>query len=55
VEKDFNNKDILYFQTDKLQIINPQLAPLHVDGDSAPTGKKFNIKILPAAFNLIIP
>ena len=54
-EKDFQQKDILYFQTDKLQIINPEMAPLHIDGDHAPTNKKFTIEILPAAFSLIQP
>ena len=54
-EKDFHQKDILYFQTDKLQIINPEMAPLHIDGDYATTNNKFNIEILPAAFSLIQP
>lgn len=53
--KDFHEKDILYFQTDTLQIINPEMAPLHIDGDHASTHKKFNIEIMPAAFNLIKP
>ena len=54
-EKDFHNKDILYFQTDKLQISNPQMAPLHIDGDHMPTNKKFDIEVLPSAFHLLIP
>lgn len=55
VEKNFHNKDIVYFQTDTLQIINHQMAPLHIDGDHAPTSKKFDIEILPSAFNLLVP
>ncbi len=54
-EKDFHQKEILYFQTDKLEIMNEEMAPLHIDGDHAPTNKKFNIEILPAAFNFIQP
>jgi YegS/Rv2252/BmrU family lipid kinase len=54
-EKKFLKNDILYFQTDKIKIINRQLAPLHIDGDHAPTNKKFDIEILPAAFRLIQP
>ena len=54
-KKIFIKKDILYFQTDKIKIINPELAPLHIDGDHAQTCKEFNIEILPAAFRLIQP
>ena len=54
-EKKFHMKDILYFQTDKIKIINPGLAPLHIDGDHTQTYKEFNIEILPAAFRLIQP
>ena len=54
-EKRFHTKDILYFQTDTIKIINPRLAPLHIDGDHSQTYKEFNIEILPAAFRLIQP
>lgn len=54
-EKNFHEKDVLYFQTGSLQINNPGMAPLHIDGDHAPTDKKFNIEILPAAFTLLTP
>ena len=54
-EKNLDKKDILYFQTDALQIMNPELAPLHIDGDHAPTAEKFIIEILPSAFSLIRP
>jgi YegS/Rv2252/BmrU family lipid kinase len=54
-EKNFHKKNILYFQTDSLEILNPEMAPLHIDGDHAPTDKKFVIEILPSAFNLIRP
>jgi diacylglycerol kinase (ATP) len=54
-EINFHKQEVLYFQTDKLSINNPSLAPLHIDGDPAVTDKRFSIKILPAAFKLIQP
>lgn len=54
-ERNFHKNEVLYFQTDKLIIHNPQLAPLHIDGDPAETSEKFVIKILPKAFKLIMP
>lgn len=48
-------KNILYFQTNKLKIENPGLAPLHIDGDPAETSKEFSIEILPSAYKLIQP
>lgn len=54
-ERNFHKKEVLYFQTDKLIINNPQLARLHIDGEPAETSKKFEIEILPKAFKLIMP
>jgi diacylglycerol kinase (ATP) len=54
-EKDFLQKDILYFQTNKLKILNHAMAPLHIDGDVVSTKAVFDIEILPAAFSLIHP
>jgi diacylglycerol kinase (ATP) len=54
-EKNFHKKNILYFQTNSLQILNPEMAPLHIDGDHAPTNEKFNVEILPSAFILLRP
>ncbi|MGN6531016.1 MAG: diacylglycerol/lipid kinase family protein [Ginsengibacter sp.] len=54
-KKNFDKKNIIYFQTKKLKIKNPQLAPLHIDGDPAVTFKEFSIEILPAAYRLIHP
>ncbi|UAY52259.1 diacylglycerol/lipid kinase family protein [Ferruginibacter albus] len=48
-------KDILYFQTDKLIINNLSMAPLHIDGEPASTGRKFIIETIPGAFRLIQP
>lgn len=54
-EKKLREKNILYFQTKKLKIENPQLAPLHIDGDPAETSKEFLVEILPSAYRLIGP
>lgn len=53
--KNFDESDVLYFQTDELIIYNPSLAPLHIDGDPATTDKNLTIKIIPAAFKLLQP
>lgn len=46
---------IIYFQTDKLTISNPSLAPLHIDGDPAETAREFKIEIKKKCFRLIQP
>lgn len=51
----FQKNNILYFQTDKIEILNPRFAPLHIDGDPADTFKEFSIEILPSAYQLIQP
>lgn len=54
-EKTFHDKDILYFQTDKLIIKNLHNAPLHIDGDPATTTSKFVFEVVTDAFKLIQP
>jgi diacylglycerol kinase (ATP) len=49
----FHRRDVLYFQTNKLTILNPNGAPLHIDGDPANTAEKFTIRVVPRAFKLI--
>jgi YegS/Rv2252/BmrU family lipid kinase len=46
---------VIYFQTDKLEIINESLAPLHVDGDPAETPEKLVVEIKKKCFRLIQP
>ncbi len=53
--KTFSDKDVIYFQTDKLIIKNLGNAPLHIDGDPATTARKFSFEIIPDAFKLIQP
>jgi diacylglycerol kinase (ATP) len=46
---------VLYFQTPGLSIANPEGAPLHIDGDPAPSSERFRIEIVPKAIRLIQP
>lgn len=48
-------KGIIYFQTDKLGIINQSQAPMHIDGDPAETPRKINIEISKKCFKLFQP
>lgn len=48
-------KKILYLQTERLTIHNPNQAPLHIDGDPAPTNSIIKLEIIPEAFSLIRP
>ena len=52
---DNSDKNILYFQTPRLQINNSGMAPLHIDGDPAETASQFDIQIIPNAFRLLVP
>lgn len=54
-DKKYHRNDIHYFQTKKLIIKNPQLAPLHIDGDPAETNAAFEIEIIENAFTLLMP
>jgi len=49
------NAGLLYFQTNEIKIENPDLAPMHIDGDPADTKKKLNVEILKDSFRLIFP
>ncbi|HEY6504679.1 MAG TPA: YegS/Rv2252/BmrU family lipid kinase [Chitinophagaceae bacterium] len=49
------NKGVVYFQTDRLTILNKDEAPLHIDGDPAETSEKFEIEIRKKCFRLIQP
>ena len=54
-DKKYHRNDIHYFQTKKIIIKNPQLAPLHIDGDPAETAEVFEIEIIENAFKLLMP
>ncbi len=53
-DKKYHRTDIGYFQTKKLIIQNPKLAPLHIDGDPAATAENFEIEIIEKAFRLLM-
>lgn len=48
-------KGITYFQTNELIIYNPQKAPFHIDGDGKETADEFAVKVIPAAYFLLMP
>ncbi|MEP7259371.1 MAG: diacylglycerol kinase family protein [Flavitalea sp.] len=50
-----DRKNVLYFQTTGLVILNPGLAPLHVDGEPMPPASRIEVKIMPNAFRLLQP
>ena len=54
-DKNFHNKDIHYFQSKKLVILNPAEAPFHLDGDPCETSKRFDIEVIPNAIRLLQP
>jgi diacylglycerol kinase family enzyme len=49
------NKGLVYFQTDQLNIINPSGAPLHIDGDPCETVTELKIAIRKKCFRLLQP
>lgn len=54
-DKKYHSTDIGYFQTKKITIRNPSMAPLHIDGDPAVTAAAFDIEIIENAFKLLMP
>jgi diacylglycerol kinase (ATP) len=46
---------VIYFQTDRIEIINHSQAPLHIDGDPAETPDKLAIQVKKKCFRLIQP
>ncbi|MBD0331028.1 MAG: YegS/Rv2252/BmrU family lipid kinase [Chitinophagaceae bacterium] len=44
---------VIYFQTPSMQLINPALAPMHIDGEPVGSHKELNFQILPKCFKLI--
>jgi len=48
-------RNVSYFHTDHITIQNPQMAPLHIDGEPTPTEAVIDIKIIRNAFRLLLP
>ena len=51
----FCKKEILYIRTSEIEILNPEMAPVHIDGDPVETSSILKVKVLPKAFRLIRP
>ena len=51
----FDKKNIIYLQTSQVKILNPSMAPVHIDGDPCDTTEEFIITNKPRAFKLIHP
>jgi YegS/Rv2252/BmrU family lipid kinase len=54
-DKKYHRNEIHYFQTKKLGIKNPKLAPLHIDGEPVETAASLEIEIIENAFSLLMP
>ena len=54
-DKKYHRNEIHYFQTKKLSIKNPKLAPLHIDGEPLETTDTLHIEIIEKAFKLLMP
>lgn len=48
-------RNIYYVQTSSLHITNPEMAPLHIDGDPVETSEHIYIQIIQNAFQLLVP
>jgi diacylglycerol kinase (ATP) len=46
---------VIYFQTNKISLINHDEAPMHIDGDPAETPREIKIEIMKKCFRLIQP
>lgn len=51
--EDVSKKNILYFQTPSIKIINNKLAPIHIDGEPYETADILDINIIKDSFKLI--
>jgi YegS/Rv2252/BmrU family lipid kinase len=49
------DKAVLYFRAEKLTILNPSLAPLHIDGEPVETSPQFDIMVKKGCFKLLRP
>lgn len=51
--EEMSNKNILYFQTEKIEINNLKLAPMHIDGEPVGTMENLKVEVIKNCFNLI--
>jgi len=50
-----NNPYTKFYRTSNLEIVRPQAAPIHVDGETLDGDKILNVSLLPNALNVITP
>jgi diacylglycerol kinase (ATP) len=50
-----DQNSIIYVQTDKISILNPASAPMHIDGEPTDTSTELKIRVVPNCFKLIQP
>ena len=55
VEEINEHANVVYLQIESMHISNPQLAPLHIDGEPVSSEEEIEVKILPKSFALIYP
>lgn len=55
IDDHISRRNVVYFQTSSLKIINTDNAPLHIDGDPVSTSPVFDIRMKPKAFRLLQP
>jgi diacylglycerol kinase (ATP) len=48
-------RGVVYFQSDRIKIINNNLAPIHIDGEPYAAAAEITIEIIPGAFRLLQP
>ncbi len=51
----YQEKNIIYMQTEKISIRNPAHAPMHIDGEPSETSSEFKIRIIKNCFKLLQP
>lgn len=44
-----------FFKAEKVEIVRPEPAPIHVDGEPIEGGKQLNVEILPGALSVVTP
>jgi len=54
-EDKISKKNVGYFHAEKITIHNPNLAPLHIDGEPVETSALLEIKIIKKAIRLLLP
>lgn len=46
---------VVYFQAPEVTVLNPSLAPVHIDGDPAAAAEEIHVKVIPKCYRLFVP